>query len=118
MPLYDDPTARPDSTVNVGPKRIYPTSGDHHWQEMRPFEAPRGDPDWHEIHVYTDAISYASGETVQFHGSTNAAEWRIEVTRDGLNPVVVHREDGLPGRATPMPEGVYEKGCDWPVLHS
>ena len=118
MPLYNDPTARPDSTVNVGPKKIYPTSGDHHWQEMRPYEAPRGDPDWHEVYVYTDAISYAPGETVRFHGSTNAAEWRIEVVRDGLHPATVHREDGLPGRATPMPEGAYEKGCDWPVLHS
>lgn len=117
MPLYDDPTARPDSTVNVGPRLTYPTAGDHHWQEMRPFEAPRGDPDWHEIHVYTDAISYAPGDRVQFHGSTNAASWTIEVTRDGLRPVVVHRADGLPGRATPMPAGAYETGCDWPVLH-
>ena len=55
---------------------------------------------------------------MRFHGSTNAAAWRIEVVRDGLNPTTVHREDGLPGRATPMPEGAYERGCDWPVLHS
>lgn len=118
MPLYDDPTARPDSTVNVGPRLVYPTAGDHHWQEMRPFEAPRGDPAWHEIHVYTDAMSYAAGDTVHFHGSTNAAAWTIEVTRDGLKPTVVHRQEALPGRATPMPANAYEAGCDWPVLHS
>ena len=117
MPLYDDPTARPDSTVNVGPRFTYPTAGDHHWQEMRPFEAPRGDPEWHEVHVYTDAISYAPGECVQFHGSTNAAAFTLEVTRDGLKPEVVHREEGLPGRATAMPADAYEAGCGWPVLH-
>jgi hypothetical protein len=117
MPLYNDPTARPDSSVNVGPRNVYPTSGDHHWQEMRPFEAPRGDPAWHEIHVYTDAISYAPGETVQFHGSTNAAAWTIEVVRDGPTQAVVHREEGLPGLATAMPVDAYEAGCNWPVLH-
>ena len=85
---------------------------------MRPFEAPRGDPEWHEIHVYTDAISYALGETVHFHGSTNAEAWSIEVTRDGLRPRVVHRREGLPGRATPMPVDAYEARCGWPELHS
>lgn len=69
MPLYNDPTARPDSSVNVGPRIIYPTSGDHHWQEMRPFEAPREDPEWHEIHVYTDAMSYAPARPYSFTGA-------------------------------------------------
>ncbi|MBL6458267.1 hypothetical protein JMJ55_23290 [Belnapia sp. T6] len=117
MPLYKEPPGAADRSVNVGPARIYPTPGDHQWQEMRPYEAPRGDPAWHEIHVYTDALSYAPGETVQFHGSTNAPDWTIEVTRDGAHPTVVHRAEGLPGRFTPMPKGAYETGCGWPVLH-
>ena len=117
MPLYDDPTAKPGQTVNVGPRHVYPTPGDHHWQEMRPYEAPREDPAWHEIHVYTDAMSYAAGETVRFHGSTNAPDWAIEITRDGARPEPVHAASGLAGRFTPMPKGAYAEGCGWPVLH-
>ena len=66
MPLYgDDPTVTPQSRLNVGAKTIYPTPGDFNWQELRPYEAPREDPAWPEIHLYTDAISYAPGETVR-----------------------------------------------------
>lgn len=117
MPLYDDPTSDTDAYVNVGPRGMHPVSGDRSYMEQRTYEAPRGDAAWAEVFVYADAISYLPGEVVRVHGSTNAAAWRIEVIRDGAAPVVVHRADGLEGRFSPMPEGAYQHGCGWPVLH-
>ena len=118
MPLYDDPTAPPQSQTNIGPRSIYPTPGDHSWQELRWYEAPREDPAWHEVHTYTDAMSYAPGETVRFHGSTNAPAWTIEITRDGFKRATVHRAENLAGRFTPAPKDAYKAGCRWPVVHS
>ena len=117
MPLYDDPTAPAHSKLNIGPRSTYSTSGDHSWQELRWYEAPREDPAWPEVHTYTDAISYAPGETVHFHGSTNAARWSSEITRDGLKPQVVHHAEDLPGHFTPMPKDAYKAGCHWPIVH-
>ena len=119
MPLYDDdPTARPENQVNVGPTAVFRNPGDLGWMQVRYYEAPREDPGWAEVYVYTDAMSYAPGETVQFHGSTNAAAWTLEVTRDGWKPEVVYRKEGLAGQSTPMPKDAYLAGCDWPVLHT
>ena len=117
MPLYDDPATPAESQVNIGPRSIYATPGDHSWQEQRWYEAPRADPSWPEVHVYTDAMSYAPGETVQFHASTNAPAWSMEITRDGLHPVTVHRAETLPGRFSPTPKAAYKTGCDWPALY-
>ena len=119
MALYgDDPTVTPQSRMNVGAKTIYPTPGDHSWQELRPYEAPREDPAWPEIHLYTDAISYEPGETVRFHASTNAPHFTLTITRDGARPEVIHSAEAIPGRFTPMPKGAYQTGCGWPALHS
>lgn len=117
MALYDDPTGSFASHINAGPRSIYPTPGDHHWQEMRWYEAQRGDPAWPEVHLYTDALSYAPGDTVAFHASCNALVWSLEISRDGLNPGVVHQADALPGAAYPTPKDSYRSGCGWPVAY-
>jgi len=76
------------------------------------------DPAWPEIFVYTDAISYRPGEEVRFHASATAKSWSLRIDRDGLEPMLVHEVDDLPGRFTPAPKDAYKNGCGWPVLHT
>lgn len=81
------------------------------------YEAPREDPDFPEIYVYTDKMSYDAGEMIEFRGSTTAATWMMQIYRDGHQPEMVHESMSLPGSFTPMPTDAYMNGCDWPVLH-
>jgi hypothetical protein len=81
------------------------------------YEAPVEDPDYLEIFCYTDKISYAPGETVTFHTSTTAAEFSLEIVRDGLEPRLVHSVASLRGALHKLPIDFFEKGCDWPVSY-
>lgn len=117
MSLYGDAASSAPGSLNVGPWSMYATPGDHHWQEMRWYEAPRGDPAWHEVHLYTDAMSYAPGDAVSSRASTNAPTWSLTVLRDGLHPAVVHRAENLPGQAFPTPRDAHRTGCGWPEAH-
>ena len=82
------------------------------------YEYPSGDPDLLEAWCYTDEISYAPGDTVNFHTSTSAKDYSIEVVRDGAHPETVYQINGLPGALHKTPEDAYAKGCGWPVAHS
>lgn len=81
------------------------------------FEAPIEDPNYLEIFCYTDKLSYLPGEEVQFHSSTTAAEFSIEILRDGRAAVSVHMVRSLPGKLHKLPRDFYEKGCGWPVSY-
>jgi hypothetical protein len=100
--------------INVGPPSIGPMHADSGWPDRRWYDAPREDPVWHEVHTYTDAISYDPGDTVRFHSSTHARTWSLEIVLDGLAPQTVFRQDELPGVFHPAPKDAYENGCRWP----
>jgi hypothetical protein len=93
---------------------MHPDQGWHlsHW-----YEAPREDPSLPEVYVYTDAMSYAPGDEVAFHGSSTASAFSLEIWKDGVTPVCVHAQDGLSTAFVPMPKQAYRNGCDWPVAH-
>ena len=71
-----------------------------------------------EIWGYTSEMSYAPGDRVALHVSTTAAEWDLEVGRDGLRYDLLLKESGLPGQHHPTPEDCSVPGCDWPVAYS
>ena len=109
---------RPDlGPFNVGPQTIVPMHADENWRNKIWYDAPRDDPQWPEVHTYTDDISYEPGQTVRFHGSTTAKTWSIQIYRDGVRPALAHRADGLAGQFTAKPKDAYKAGCDWPVVH-
>ncbi|MBS0559272.1 MAG: hypothetical protein JSR21_04380 [Proteobacteria bacterium] len=101
--------------MNLRPRQttvMHPDAASHlsHW-----YEAPREDPAVPEVYVYTDAISYAPGETVQFRASATASEWSLQIWRDGAEPVLVHAQDAVRGAFAAMPKQAYRNGCDWPI---
>jgi hypothetical protein len=69
------------------------------------------------IEGYTDRLSYRPGETVEFHISTTADRYALEVSRLGAETSVVHAEADLPGAEHPIPEDASSHGCRWPVAH-
>ena len=83
-----------------------------HW-----YEFPTDDPAQLEVWCYTDKLSYAPGETVQFHTNTTAQTYSLEVVRDGADPEVVYSVEALPGQRYPTPTDANEVGCGWPVAH-
>lgn len=70
-----------------------------------------------EVWCYTSHLTFAPGETVQFHVSTTEPTVEIEVVRDGLKPISVYRASGISAAHHPTPERYYATGCDWPVAH-
>ena len=81
------------------------------------YEFPSTDPDELEVWCYTDQITYAPGEQVEFHASTTADTFNIEVIRDGAEPRSVHQAEGLPGRWHETPADCSLRGCGWPVAY-
>ena len=92
---------------------MHPDQGWHlsHW-----YEAPREDPAQPEVYVYTDAMSYAPGDEVIFHGSSTAPGISLEIWRDGLRPECVYARDGIAAPFVPMPAHAYRDGCQWPEI--
>lgn len=68
-----------------------------------------------QIWCYTDHLSYAPGDTIAFHVSTNAEHYDLEILRDGATPQAVHTSRDLPGALHGVPERCYRDGCGWPV---
>lgn len=64
---------------------------------------------------YTDAVSYAPGDKVKLHSSTNAATYDLTLIRDGLRQETVLELKNLPGKFHPIPEDCSIDGCAWPV---
>lgn len=67
------------------------------------------------VEGYTGALSYAPGEEVEFHVSTSADKYSVEILRLGVNDEVVHREKAVRGAEFPVPENASSHGCGWPV---
>jgi len=72
---------------------------------------PQDDPD----PATTPRMSYAPGERVALHVSTTAAEWELEVGRDGVTYQPLLTKAGLPGHHRVTPQDCSVNGCDWPV---
>ncbi len=67
------------------------------------------------IQGYTGQVSYAENEEVTFHVSTSAPAFSMAITREGLKPEVVWKQDNIPGANHPVPENASSHGCGWPA---
>lgn len=82
------------------------------------YEFPSEDPSVLEIYCYTDQISYAPGDTVQFCTSTTARDYDIQVVRDGADRDLIYRSKSLRGTMHTTPRDAPVNGCKWPVAHT
>jgi hypothetical protein len=64
---------------------------------------------------YTDRSSYCAGEKVNFHISTTAPQFALEIARLAARREVVGTVRGLPGAQHAVPENASTDGCRWPV---
>ncbi len=64
---------------------------------------------------YTGRVSYAPGEEVTLHVSTNAPAFSVEISRYGLKPEKLWEQKDVPGREHPVPEDAPSMGCRWPA---
>lgn len=71
-----------------------------------------------EAWTYTTEFTYAVGEQVDFHTSTTAREYSIEIVRDVATPKTVYKRDALRGYCFDTPKDASVSGCGWPVNHS
>ncbi len=94
-----------------------PRGQNFHALHMNWYEFPSDNPKDLEAWSYTSEFTYTAGDTVEFHTSTTASKYSIEVILDGAKPEVVYRVDGLSGRHFETPQDASVKGCGWPVNH-
>ncbi len=106
-----DPDTLSALTNTVTPPFAWSPKG---WPSERPFT----DPDVPETWVYTTKYSYDPGEIVEFHVSSSAPEFELEIIRDGSRPRTVHHERGLTAPRQEAPEDAYATGCGWTVTHT
>jgi hypothetical protein len=66
------------------------------------------------IEGYTDRLGYVAGESINFHISTTAPRYSLEITRLGATPESVLTRSDLRGTASPTPENASSHGCGWP----
>ena len=78
------------------------------------YECASADPDELQVWGYTDAFSYAPGETVRFHLNTTAPEVRLDILRDGGALTSMYRAT-VKGAFHETPQDCSVKGCGWPV---
>ncbi|HEV3385680.1 MAG TPA: N,N-dimethylformamidase beta subunit family domain-containing protein, partial [Gemmata sp.] len=67
------------------------------------------------IHAYTDRMSYAPGEEVKVHLSTNAEKCMIITDFESLEDDKRGETPIVPGKDFPIPEDASSHGCRWPV---
>ncbi len=65
---------------------------------------------------YSDRRSYSPGDSVRLHLSSNRAQVRLRIYRDGAVARTLHETDSLDACFHPLPERAYEQGCQWPVF--
>jgi hypothetical protein len=77
-----------------------------------------------KIEAYASQTSYAAGDTVKLHVSTDpVTDFTVEIFRmgyyQGLGGRLMHRADSLPGKAQPTPEDGERnlRECAWDALH-
>jgi hypothetical protein len=81
------------------------------------YECTSRDPDELEVWCYTDRLSYAPGDTANFHINCTVDRFDLEILRDGLTPETVHRADGISGATQETPVDCSVNGCGWPVAY-
>ena len=86
------------------------------WQNW--YEFPREDDKYYEVYTYTDALSYSPGETVNFHTSSTAKIYSLEIEKDGAETVSIYKKKNLAGVFYKTPKDAYKNGCKWPITHS
>ena len=79
------------------------------------YEAPADTPIDDEIWCYSDCPCYSPGEIINFHVSTTAKVYSLEIAREGFNPETLFRRNGLPGHRRDTPVDASVVGCGWPV---
>ncbi len=103
--------------MRSSPGRYAKGYADEHFLSDYRYQFPREDPALPEVFVYTEKMSYDPGEAVEFHGSTTARTWSIQIYRDGHKPQMMDEAFELPGSFTKTSETAFMDGCDWPVLY-
>jgi hypothetical protein len=73
------------------------------------------DPPSLVIEGYTDRLSYVAGEEINFHISTTARRYSLEIARLGAKTESVLTRSDLSGAAFPIPENASSHGCGWPA---
>ena len=63
--------------------------------------------------AYTDATSYAPGDTVTFFVSSPEPRVSCRIARVGAGESKVHEQAGIAATAQPIPAHAYRDGCDW-----
>lgn len=66
------------------------------------------------IEGYAGQVSYAQGEEVDFHISTSAPKFSMEIARLGAERKVMWSKQDIAGREHPVPEDASANGCHWP----
>jgi hypothetical protein len=94
--------------------RAQPFAGDHARLDSPP---PRAEGTVRPLYAegYTGEMSYAAGDTLEFHVSTSAAVFHLEVARVGGAVTSVLSVAGIAGAAHDVPENASSHGCGWPV---
>jgi hypothetical protein len=67
---------------------------------------------------YTDASSYAPGETVTLFVSSPIADVKCSVARIGADEIRVHEQSGIHAGHHDIPAHAYRDGCGWPETFS
>jgi hypothetical protein len=67
------------------------------------------------LEAYCTRRSYAAGDEIDLHISTDAASLDVAVVRDGLHPQTVFEAERITAASHPIPKDVVENGCAWPV---
>jgi hypothetical protein len=68
--------------------------------------------------AYSDATSYAPGDTVTFFVSSPAPDVTCSVRRVGAEETPVHEARGIRARQHGVPQDAYRAGCGWPETFS
>ena len=77
------------------------------------YEVSSSDPTRPQVWAYSDALSYAPGQTLRLHGMATAPAAGLVIARDGMAPqVVVDTRVAMTFCATPQACSVM--GCGWP----
>jgi hypothetical protein len=70
------------------------------------------------IEGYANRISVAPGDSIAFHVSTDAPQFKIEVLRDGAEPTVLTTVEAVKGVQHAIPAEAWANGCAWPAAHT
>ena len=79
--------------------------------------ARAGAPAW-MMQGYTDALSYAPGDTVRFFISSNLPRYQVRIMRVGLEQRSIHLRENIQGTVHPIPANASTHGCGWPETFS